>query len=298
MTSLFTFLHILWRFSRPHTIIGSLVSVSSLYVLAVEGIEHAGNHRDVWLITLVSCLCCNVFITGLNQWSDVDIDRVNKPHLPIAAGVLKREHALIICLVMLGISVFLASLFGWFFLFLILLISLIGVAYSLPPLRFKKHHLGAATAIGLVRGLLVNIGIYLHYRAALDQPLSFPPYMQSLTIFITAFSIGIAWFKDIPDTQGDAAFDLHTLPLTLSRRRVFLLGLLLVSFSYGYLIFSAYQTNNVASMVVHAIFLGSFLLAASGTRVAASQSVTRFYMWFWVLFFAEYVAYPLLLFGW
>lgn len=298
MTALFRFLLTLWRFSRPHTIIGSLISVTSLYVLAAEGIQHAGSHRDLWLITLVSCLCCNVFITGLNQWSDVDIDKVNKPHLPIASGELKREHALIICLVMLGISVFLASLFGWFFLFLILLISLIGVAYSLPPLRFKKHHLGAATAIGLVRGLLVNIGIYLHYRTAMGHPLEFPSYMQSLTIFITAFSIGIAWFKDIPDTRGDAAFDLHTLPLTLSRRRVFILGLLLVSFSYGYLIFSAYQTNNVASMVVHAIFLGSFLLAASGTRVSASRSVTRFYMWFWVLFFAEYVAYPLLLFGW
>ena len=30
----------------------------------------------------------NIFITGINQLTDVEIDRINKPFLPIAAGDL------------------------------------------------------------------------------------------------------------------------------------------------------------------------------------------------------------------
>ncbi len=35
---------------------------------------------------LVSALLMNVCIVGLNQLYDVEIDRVNKPYLPLASG--------------------------------------------------------------------------------------------------------------------------------------------------------------------------------------------------------------------
>ena len=43
--------------------------------------------------TLVAGLSVNVFIVGINQITDVEIDRVNKPYLPIAAGDLSLERA-------------------------------------------------------------------------------------------------------------------------------------------------------------------------------------------------------------
>lgn len=35
---------------------------------------------------VIPALCMNVYIVGLNQLYDIDIDKVNKPNLPLASG--------------------------------------------------------------------------------------------------------------------------------------------------------------------------------------------------------------------
>src|SRR5919202_238442 len=81
---------VLWRFARPHTIVGTTLSVLALYAIATT--RFAGVTLDTRLFelfwTLVAAWCVNVFIVGVNQLEDVEIDRVNKPFLPIAAGDL------------------------------------------------------------------------------------------------------------------------------------------------------------------------------------------------------------------
>ncbi|CAN0387979.1 unnamed protein product, partial [Ectocarpus sp. 13 AM-2016] len=52
---------------------------------------------------MVPSLLINVFITGLNQITDVEIDKVNKPYLPIPAGNLtSRAAKLTVMLCLLG----------------------------------------------------------------------------------------------------------------------------------------------------------------------------------------------------
>src|SRR4051812_29481856 len=82
-------LRVLWRFGRPHTLIGTSLSIVGLYVIAAS-LDRASDAVDL-LWTLVAGLCVNVFITGINQIEDVEIDRLNKPWLPIAAGDLSLE---------------------------------------------------------------------------------------------------------------------------------------------------------------------------------------------------------------
>ena len=84
-------LRVLWRFGRPHTLIGTSLSIIGLYVIAAS-VDRASNAVDL-LWTLLAGLCVNVFITGINQIEDVEIDRLNKPWLPIAAGDLSLEAA-------------------------------------------------------------------------------------------------------------------------------------------------------------------------------------------------------------
>lgn len=38
--------------------------------------------------SLLSALLLNVYVVGLNQMTDVPIDRVKKPHLPLASGAM------------------------------------------------------------------------------------------------------------------------------------------------------------------------------------------------------------------
>lgn len=45
------------------------------------------------MVAIVSSLHSNVFITGLNQLSDVAIDKINKPYLPLVSPLLCMPRA-------------------------------------------------------------------------------------------------------------------------------------------------------------------------------------------------------------
>ena len=179
---------------------------------------------------------------------------------------------------------------------LILTIIAIGTAYSLPPLKLKRNHLLAAAAISVVRGILVNVGFYLHFRHEIMGEWALTPAIIPLMVFVTAFSLGIAWFKDIPDTAGDAVYQFGTLAVTRGRQRAFIAGVIVVSFAFLYIIFAA-LVGQLPSMlyyvITHSVALFIFLWQSYGLNTDDDQQVKRFYMFFWGLFFLEYLMYPL-----
>lgn len=52
------------------------------------------------LLGVLALLCGNGYIVGINQIYDVDIDAVNKPFLPVAAGELSAGTAWVLCAVL------------------------------------------------------------------------------------------------------------------------------------------------------------------------------------------------------
>ena len=66
-----------------------------------KALADSGGIADVWswalvpraAAGLVALLCGNAFIVGINQLYDVEVDKVNKPFLPIAAGELSPATA-------------------------------------------------------------------------------------------------------------------------------------------------------------------------------------------------------------
>lgn len=286
----------LWQFTRPHTIIGSALSVTALYALVLARPDAVPDHWGVWLPSLVAALACNVFITGLNQWSDVEVDRINKPWLPIPAGRLTRSSALRIVLVSLMLALAIAVWLSWSFFALIALISFLGWAYSMPPIQLKRHHFGAALVITVVRGILVNLGFYSHYRALLAGGPGFDPVIGPLTAFVALFSIGIAWFKDIPDTRGDAEFRFGTLAVRMGRPTALLLGAVVVGLAYLSVLLPAW-TGLLPHPLWYTLSFGlplvAFVLLAVRLDVDEDAQVKRFYLFFWGLFFVAYMVYPL-----
>jgi homogentisate phytyltransferase/homogentisate geranylgeranyltransferase len=222
-------LKIFWQFSRPHTIIGSTLSILSIFAIAIGTNSSLVIDPFLLPLSLLSAVTCNVYITGLNQWSDLEVDKINKPWLPIAAGTLSMQDALRIVVICGTTSFIAAAYLSWPFFGLILSIVTIGTAYSLLPLKLKRHHLLAAAAISVVWGLLVNIGFYLHFQYEMTGNWILRPEILPFTVFVTGFSLGIAWFKDIPDTKGDAVFQFGTLAVTSGRQKAFIPGVLVVS---------------------------------------------------------------------
>ncbi|MBM3438316.1 MAG: homogentisate phytyltransferase [Bacteroidetes bacterium] len=322
-------LSLIWRFSRPHTLIGSSISITAILFLLifctpglpVKGIEiltqslisHNLTARVVGFIpvanaaitgfvsillpTLSVCLACNIFITGLNQIVDVELDKINKPHLPLASGELSLHQGKTIVIVSGLMAIFGSWMIQPFLGILITVIAGIGAMYSLPPIQFKRHHVWAASAIALVRGPLINVGISIHFATLLfDWPVVALPWLLPLTVFITAFSLGIAWFKDIPDTQGDQIHGFKTLALVWSRQKALSAGKWLVGLSYLILsLFWFLIDVHIAAALVHLILLILFWGRSSRVDLQSTDSIKRFYLFYWGLFFLEYLILPLLL---
>ena len=286
-------LHTLWKFSRPHTIIGSTVSIVVLFLLQGGSLSY---HYLILLTTLVSALGCNVCITGLNQVIDVELDKINKPELPIASGELSIATAKKIVVVSGIIAVGAAALLHWVLLLLIIIILLLGIAYSVPPIQLKQHHLPAALAITIVRGVLVNIGMAIHFSVVLNGNYTIQPVIYPLTIFISTFSLAIAWYKDLPDRAGDAHFGYRTFPLLYSPKTALYLGAAFVMAAYGWCIYWSYKAAESLLMYSLIVLGVAFLLHVNNVRLNEQASIKRFYKLFWVFFFATYLSFLLVLF--
>ena len=288
---------IAWRLSRPHTIIGSLLSTWSLYFISAYPQAEVKNQIALFLLTLISAIGCNLYIVCLNQITDIELDKLNKPHLPLASGEISRSTARVIITVSAFVSIISAYLAGWLMFALVLIVGALGTAYSVPPLKFKKHHLGAAFSITLVRGVLVNILMFLHFQWEIAETLEFPLYMWPLVLFMTVFSVGIAWLKDIPDIKGDRNHGIETLAVNRGSRWVFRGAISLVSFSYltlvlwGFIGLQGFNTVFLSSF--HFLVWILFLLGSLNANPFIKKDVKVFYRFYWILFFVEYLFYPL-----
>ncbi len=273
----------LWHFSRPHTIYGTTASVVGLAVLAIGRLDLSLG------LALAAALLANVYIVGLNQLTDVAIDRINKPDLPLAAGTLTlRQGRLIVMLSGLG-SVLLAAWQVWLLLTVLLCLA-IGTAYSLPPLRLKRFPLWAAFCIYGVRGLIVNIGFFVYFRAQAGQSLELTGALWGLVAFVLIFTLVIALFKDIPDIAGDRAHGIGTFSVRWGEARVYRLCVAILLGLYAAVAIIAAITNLWGLALAHGLGCLSIVWAQSHLKEAK-----QLYRFIWKLFYLEYLIYPLAL---
>lgn len=289
-------LGVLWRFSRPHTVIGTTVSVVAIYLIAVSSLPglSVGDGVSDLFWTLVAALCVNVYIVGLNQLEDEAIDRINKPWLPIAAGELSRGRAWAIVLGTGGLAIVLAVTQGWPETVFVVAALLVGTAYSSPPLRLKRYPTLASLSISGVRSIVVNLGVYLHFAQHLpaDPTWAIPDAIWALTLFVLPFSFAIAILKDVPDMDGDRRFEIVTFTLRLGPRRV--LHVAVAALTAAYLGMAILGPLLLAGLQPAVLVVGDLLALALLWRwtravdVEDREGFTAYYMGIWKLFFLQY----------
>jgi homogentisate phytyltransferase/homogentisate geranylgeranyltransferase len=290
-----TRLRTLVEFSRPHTIIGTTLAVSVLFVLAANGAEHYDLHTLV--LVLVASLSVNVYIVGLNQITDVAIDRINKPYLPLAAGTLEPSTAGMIVGATGAIALLVAQLQGRFLFATIATIFAIGTIYSLPPFRLKRFPFFAAASITVARAIVLNLGVYATYSMAFTGRAALPGHILLFVAFMFVFVIVIALMKDIPDVDGDRKNQIATLVIRLGAHKTLLLCRILLTLSYaGSIIAVLPGVEGVrlpALALAHAVAVAAVWIASARLDSNDPRAVYRYYMFIWKLFYCEFVAFPL-----
>ncbi|KAM7267253.1 hypothetical protein ACFE04_009419 [Oxalis oulophora] len=263
-----------YRFSRPHTVIGTTLSIVSVSLLAVEKLSDISPLFFSGVLQAVAAaLMMNIYIVGLNQLYDIDIDK----------------------------SFWLGWVVGSRPLLWALSISfMLGTAYSiqLPLFRWKRFAVVAAMCIIAVRALIVQLAFFLHIQThvfgrvpVLSRPLIFA------TAFMSFFSVVIALFKDIPDIVGDKIFGIQSFTVRLGQKRVFWICITLLEIAYAVAIsvgaVSPYLWSKLITVLGHGILASLLWKRAQSVDLTSKAEITSFYMFIWQLFYAEYLLVPL-----
>lgn len=278
-------------FGRPHTIIATSVQVVTIFLI-VAGRQAAGVGAVITLaVTLLACLALNLYVVGLNQITDVSIDRVNKPWLPLAAASLSMAQGRWIVAAAGALALGLSLIAGPYLLLTVAPIMLIGTIYSLPPTRLKRWPIPAALSIAVARGVIANVGLALHYGRELGAR---PPLLTLtlLGIFFFGFGLVIAIYKDIPDLSGDKLHQIETFTTRLGPRRALALGRIILSVCYGIPIVLALLLlpggGAIFLLISHLLIIGLFWRASLRVDLSRPASISGFYQFLWTLFYAEF----------
>ncbi|XP_060211332.1 homogentisate geranylgeranyltransferase-like isoform X3 [Lycium barbarum] len=269
-------LNAFYQFSRPHTIFGTIMGISSVSILPTKSLADISP----------------TFFVGLLK--------VNKPNLPLASGEISMELGTGIVITSLLMSFGMGIRFQSPPLLTALIVSfLLGSAYSieLPLLRWKRNAVTAAICIMVVRAIVVQFAFFAHIQKyVLARPM---PYTRSLIFAVTfmcIFTAVIALFKDIPDVDGDRNFGIQSFSVRLGQERVFWLCISMLVAAYGVAMVIGATTSSLSNRLVTGV--GHFLLAcfllfqAQSVDISSRVSVTSFYMFIWKLFYAEYLLIP------
>lgn len=315
---------VLWRFTRPHTVIGSALAIPALHMLAAPTYGAALTTRNLvsMIYAMVPAVLMNLYITGLNQVTDVEIDKINKPNLPIAAGDLSMKSAVITIIVALILSLTMGvahPVFGTQGLNMALWFSgILGTLYSLEPIRLKRFPFLAAFCIIAVRGAVINAGFFAHAKvAAFGKAATVLSCLTSdarcilSSLYFAVFGFVIALMKDVPDVKGDKVSNIRTFSVRLGPKRVFVLMHRLLSslfvgvgacFFRGAMLGShtTATTTTTMSVTVGRIIVGISAILAGWSVEHESKPVDAenpkevysYYMHLWKLFYLSYFALP------
>ncbi|CAH1426764.1 unnamed protein product [Lactuca virosa] len=293
-------LDILFRFSRPYAAMATVLSVLSTSLVAVERLSDISPlfYTKV-LQAIFGGIFMQIYVCGFNQICDIEID---KPYLPLAAGELTMNSAIIVTLISAIMSFLITwisrswplfcGLFVWF---------LIGTAYSanvLPLLRWKRFPYTAVLYMINSRALCIPLGYYMHVKNVIKGGvvvLSMRHLFSIAMLFV--FSIVLILFKDIPDIKGDEMHGIKSLASQIGPERMFWSCVWFLGIAYGVAILIGATSSSTWSKYVtilgHLVLGLTLWIRAKSVDLKSVSSVSSMYIFLWKLFYAEYFLLPL-----
>ena len=221
----------------------------------------------IWTITnsiskaLLSTLPFVFLISGeivLNDYFGIDIDKISKPHRPLAAGTFSRKFALFLSLALIAVASFSA-----FFVFrgsaireILFFTTLCLLSIYNAPVFFISFFKTIITA------LLVVVCLYFPYTY------SQLPIKNTTIVFLFAaffFILGREMAMDIRDLDGDSKNNYQTMAVVLGER----VALHISGFAFLCAIIST------VILIIMDISVGSFIVAG----IIAAVQITLFILY-------------------
>jgi geranylgeranylglycerol-phosphate geranylgeranyltransferase len=161
------------------------------------------------LLSSVSVFLIMSGANAINDFFDLEIDRINRPSRPIPSGRVKLGEALLVSLIFV-ISGIMISYFIHLWDFLIALTA--SILLFLYSLLFKQKGFIGNLIVSLLSGLVFLYGGLAIFSNG-SQIFQFLPYLLYPFSFAFLFHLGREILKDTADMEGDTHKDAHTIPL-------------------------------------------------------------------------------------
>lgn len=181
-----------------------LIAAASIFI----GAFVTGGIEPIWRV-IVACLSGACIAGGgnaVNDYFDIEIDRINRPQRPIPSGRISRTGAFIFALILLVSGTALGSVLGWKTGLIALFCTALLFFYSV---QLKRVALLGNGVVSFVASLA-----FIYGGLALGRfgPTLIPAWFAFL------FHLGREIVKDIQDSTGDAAVHGQTLPIRFGGR--------------------------------------------------------------------------------
>lgn len=232
---------------------------------------------NIFISVLIAAFLTGNGVYDLNAYYDKDVDAINKPERPIPSGRMTPRHAFnfAVSLMALGlfVSLVVSILTGRYLTFVLwLAFTLLGIAYSVPPLKLKARHIFGNLCFAGFAALTFLIGS-VAFGALIDT--SYIIMVILLGILTTA----LITMKDFHDYDGDKAKGDITFPVKVGKIRA---AGICMAIMMVFLVLLVYLYD----------IMNPLLASARG----GLSSPLRFfqYYWFYILLPASYGIYILL----
>lgn len=203
---------------RPFTLLAPLFGGlgASFIALAVQDFD--GFDWATLIYGVATLMILNAASNCMNAAYDAHIDRINKPYRPIPKKLLTRDEASSLAFVLYFLGLFRAILISYQFFAIVLLITIITIYYSMPPIRLKKRFWVSNITIAIARGLLG----FLAGWSIFGDPTNPTPWVIGGILCI--YLVGATTSKDFTDVEGDSKYGMRTLPVVYGPKRAALIS--------------------------------------------------------------------------
>ncbi|XP_020219181.1 glycinol 4-dimethylallyltransferase-like [Cajanus cajan] len=293
-----------YKLSIPQAIFTRTLSTISASLLAVEKLSDISPLFFIGVLqAMIPFLFLDIYVTSVNQLFDIEIDKINKPYLPLASGEISFKTGVIVGASCLTLCICFGWIIGsWPLIWGLLFCLFVWTAYSIdvPLLRWKKHPLLAALCMIVTWAFIFPISFFYHMQTfVFKKPANFPRSLIFNVVFVSIFSVGMSLCKDIPDIEGDKTFGIYSLPARIGLKRVFWICVSLFEIAFGVaLLMGATSSSSLWIKIVtglgHAVLASILWFKAKSVDLRHNASIASFYFFIWKLLSIEYFFMPLI----
>jgi geranylgeranylglycerol-phosphate geranylgeranyltransferase len=180
------------------------VAVGAILVAGLEVFQEELLGRT--LLAMGSAACIGGAANAINDYFDIEIDRINRPDRPLPSGLISKHTALVLwgLLSVLGIG-------------LSFLLSFNHVVLALGSVILLYIYSATLKRQGLIGNLVVSliVGMALIYGG---MAVGSPSAAGIGAVFAFVTTLVREWIKDLADMTGDNQAGARTLPITLGSR--------------------------------------------------------------------------------